>query len=207
MASSVIHMCVAKRINDTLQVKDTNMLLLGSIAPDISKHVQETKTRSHFYDNNNHIDLKKFLNKYQDELAHPFILGYFIHLYTDYLWEKYFLTEIVSNDLIKLLDGTSIKKDKSLYKQLLYSDYTNLDVTLLDEYNLNLSLFYNEAVIPDVDMEEIPVAKLSKLLDYTSIVIENNKKENAHLFDLNNIKVFIETSAQLILSEIKQILD
>ena len=29
MASSVIHMCVAKKINETLKIKDENMLLLG----------------------------------------------------------------------------------------------------------------------------------------------------------------------------------
>ena len=47
MASSVIHMCVAKRINEKLKMNQ-NMILLGSIAPDISKHLGETKTKPEF---------------------------------------------------------------------------------------------------------------------------------------------------------------
>ena len=42
MASAIIHLCVAKEINKYLKM-DENYLLLGSIAPDISKQIGETK--------------------------------------------------------------------------------------------------------------------------------------------------------------------
>lgn len=134
MASSVIHMCVAKKINETLKIKDENMLLLGSIAPDISKHLGESKTRSHFFDDNENVDMNRFLEKYKNKLNHPFMLGYYIHLYTDYLWEKYFLSDIVQNNAIKLLNGETVPQNKETYKKLIYSDYTNLNIILLDEY-------------------------------------------------------------------------
>lgn len=205
MASSVIHMCVAKKINETLKIKDENMLLLGSIAPDISKHLGESKTRSHFFDDNENVDMNRFLEKYKNKLNHPFMLGYYIHLYTDYLWEKYFVSDIVQNNAIKLLNGETVPQNEETYKKLIYSDYTNLNVILLDEYQLDLSLFYNEAIVPDVEMDEIPVDRLYKLLDYTGVIIANTKKEKAYAFSLENIKPFIETSSHLILAEILEL--
>lgn len=205
MASSVIHMCVAKKINETLKIKDENMLLLGSIAPDISKHLGESKTRSHFFDDNENVDMNRFLEKYKKKLNHPFMLGYYIHLYTDYLWEKYFLSDIVQNGAIKLLNGEKVPENQETYKQLIYSDYTNLNIILLDEYQLDLSLFYNEAIVPNIEMDEIPVDRLYKLLDYTGVIIANTKKEKAYTFSLENIKPFIETSSHLILAKILEL--
>ena len=48
MASAVIHMAVASEINKVLK-RDYDKLIIGSIAPDISKIVGEDKLRSHFY--------------------------------------------------------------------------------------------------------------------------------------------------------------
>ena len=49
MASAVIHLCVAKEVNKYLKM-DENMLLLGSIAPDLAKQINQTKEISHFLD-------------------------------------------------------------------------------------------------------------------------------------------------------------
>ena len=43
MASAIIHICVAKEINKTLQLPEKE-LFLGSIAPDISKQVGQTRS-------------------------------------------------------------------------------------------------------------------------------------------------------------------
>ncbi len=204
MASSVIHMCVAKKINEKLNLP-LNMILLGSIAPDISKHVGETKTRSHFLTDGKTEDIERFLEKYKNQLSHPFMMGYFIHLYTDFLWNKYFISEIVENNTITLLNGDKIPANHELYKKLIYNDYTNLNIQLLDEYNLDLSLFYEEAVLPDLTMEEIPVERLSLLIDYTGVIIENTKKSKEYTFNLEQIRSFIETSSNLIYLKIKEL--
>ena len=54
-------------------------------------------------------------------------------------------------------------------------------------------------------MEEIPVDKLYKLLDYTGVIIANTKQEKAYTFTLENIKPFIETSTYLILAKINEL--
>ena len=206
MASSVIHMCVAKVINSKLNY-DQNMLLLGSIAPDISKHIGETKVNSHFLTDGNNIDIDRFLNKYKAQLTNPFIMGYFIHLYTDLLWDKYFISEIVQKGSIKLLNGDVVENNPEIYKKLIYNDYTNLNVVLLDEYNLDLSLFYEEMTIPDVYMDEIPIDELSKIVEQTGIIIQNTKVSKAYTFRLDDIKPFIDISVSLIYSKILEILD
>lgn len=204
MASSVIHMCVAKEINKVLNYPE-NELLLGSIAPDISKHIGETKIKSHFLNDDETINIDKFLNKYKDSIHEPFIMGYFIHLYTDLLWNKYFISEIVENESINLLNGEKIDKDPQIYKKLIYNDYTNLNIKLIDEYNLDLSLFYNEVKIPDIRMDEIPVEKLHLLVDHAGIIIQNTKENKAYTFNIENIKTFIDLSVELIISVINEL--
>lgn len=202
MASSVIHMCIAKRINETLKLKNENLLLLGSIAPDISKHIGEDKTKSHFLTDNKSVDIQRFLEKYREKLHDAFLLGYFIHLYTDLLWDKYFISEIVENGTIQLLDGTKIDNTPETYQKMIYNDYTNLNILLIDYYHLDLSLFYNETIVPDIKMDEIPVESLSKLVDHTGVIIANTKKRKSYTFRLENIIPFIEISSDLILAEI-----
>lgn len=81
MASSIIHMAVANEINKHLKRKQKD-ILIGSIAPDISKQIGEDKKISHFLtDNANIPDLNKFLCQYKNNLDDDFVLGYYIHLY------------------------------------------------------------------------------------------------------------------------------
>ena len=204
MASSVIHMCIAKEINKKLKM-DQNEILLGTIAPDISKHLGKTKVESHFLSNGHDIDIDAFLNKYGKNLNEPFLMGYFIHLYADLLWDKYFVSEIVEKNCIKLLDGTKVEKTPELYKKLIYNDYTNLNIKLIDEYNLDLSLFYEEFRIPNVDMSEIPIDKLLIIIEQAGFIIQNTKEQKAYVFELENIIKFIEIATNLIYSKICEI--
>ncbi len=202
MASVVIHMCVASEINKKIKVCNYEEFLLGSIAPDISKIVGANRNLSHFISNTNFPDIQKFLEKYGDKLDNDFMLGYFVHLYTDYLWYKYFVTDINYKGLITLKDGSIIDYDKELFQKYLYNDYTNLNVRLLDEYNLDLSLFYNPLVKPNVQMDEIPIDRLQELLDDASVIIENSKNNKEYLFDISNVKKFIEACTHLLCDEL-----
>ena len=109
MASSLIHIAVTNELNKKLN-KNKEKLFIGTIAPDISKLVGENKMRSHFLDQNDSIpNLEKFLDKYKENLNDDFVLGYYIHLYTDFLWFKYFISEVYDKDIIRKLDGTEVK--------------------------------------------------------------------------------------------------
>lgn len=205
MASALIHIAVAKEINKELHMNEKE-LFLGTIAPDISKQIGESKVKSHFLPNEN-TDLpnfEKFLNKYKDNLNIPFIMGYYIHLFTDYLWFKYFMPEITNcNDYIKLLNGHKINCSEEEITTIIYNDYSNLNILLIEEYNLALSLFYADINIPNIKFDEVPLDKLQIIVDKMGTIIENSKNGYTYSFNIDNVKQFIELCTKIISTDIK----
>lgn len=204
MPSAIIHIAVANEINKKIK-KDESKLLIGSIAPDMAKIIGETKLKSHFQkENTTTPDLSKFLDKYQDKLNDSFILGYYIHLYTDYLWFKYFIPEVFDYDssMIKKLNGEVVKCNGEMQKLYIYNDYTNLNRQVIDEYNLDFKIFYNDLPKFEYGVDEIPMDKLSLLLDKMSLIVSSSNEHKNFIFDIKNIKKFIETSTKIILSDI-----
>ena len=206
MASAIIHIAVANEINKEINY-DESKLFIGSIAPDIAKHIGEAKIKSHFQEQDDGIpNLDKFLDKYKNKIKDPFILGYYIHLYTDYLWFKYFIPEVFDSDtsIIKKLNGEEVKCNGGMLKQYIYNDYTNLNRQVIDEYNLNLKIFYNELPIFENIIDEIPMEKMDLLIGQMGLIITKSNEYKNFVFDITNIKKFIETSTQIILADIKE---
>lgn len=205
MASAIIHICVAKEINKILKM-DEKELYLGTISPDISKQIGESKNKSHFLNNkeNDVPDIYTFLNKYKDTLNKPFNMGYFIHLYTDKIWFAEFMKNKYYNNCIKLIDGSIVNISEAEKINIIYNDYTNLNVYLLDEYNLDLSLFYEEMKIPDTNIDEIPIDKLPILIDKMGLIVMNSTKDKAYVFDESTINEFINYCANKILRKIEE---
>lgn len=209
MASSIIHMAVANEINRVIK-RDNDRLLIGSIAPDIWKNIGESKVKSHFLDDESTSipNIDKFLSKYKNNLDDDFVLGYFIHLYTDYLWFKYFLPEIYNrdNNMITKIDGTIVKCKEDMLNEYIYNDYTNLNIRLLEEYNMDLSIFFND--IPHLDniIDEIPMDNISIIVDKVGIIIQNTKEQKELIFDIKNIKTFVNLSVELILAKLKELI-
>ena len=191
MASAVIHMCVAKKVNQYLKM-DERIIILGSIAPDISKLVKETKFRSHFLKEDkedSEIDIKAFLNLYKEELDKPFEMGYFIHLLTDRYWFRDYVYKYINGYL----------KDKQLpfktyteIKDSIYSDYSRINVPLIDYYNLDLDLFFNGFSYPQSKIKEIPMEKLEIFVDSMGILIKNSVYKKPEIMSLDQIIKFIE---------------
>ena len=75
---------------------------------------------------------------------------------------------------------------------MLYNDYTNLNKQLIEEYNLNLDIFYNEFIIPDTTITEIPIHKLNLLIENASIIIQNITPKKEYIIDITTIKSFID---------------
>ena len=205
MASAIIHLCVAKKVNSVLKM-DEKELYLGSIAPDISKQIGETKERSHFlaHKEEDVPDIYAFLNKYKETLNKPFNMGYFIHLYTDKIWFAEFIKSKLYENCVKLIDGSIVKVSEKEIMNIIYNDYTNLNVYLLDQYDLDLSLFYEDFVIPNTNIDEIPVEKLSILIDKMSLIIMNGTEKKAYMFDACTIDDFIDYCTNKILRKIDE---
>lgn len=205
MASSMIHIAVANEINKVLK-RDSSLVFIGTIAPDISKLVGKTKKRSHFLTDNTDIpNMELFLKKYKDKMNDDFVLGYYIHLYTDYLWFKYFTPEIYHDNLIKKLDGEVVKCNGHMLTMYIYNDYTNLNVSLIDKYNLDLKIFYNE--IPPINniIDEIPMDKINIIVDKVGEIIENSKSKKTMTINMEKVESFIKLSVELILAELNRL--
>ena len=199
MASVIIHLAIAKKVKEKLKLKENKDYYLGAIAPDISKQIGEDKEQSHFLINTkkNIPNLSLFIKRYPFFSNNPFQLGYFIHLFTDKLWYEEFLPQYRRNDFIKLQDGTSINVDKDGLQDIIYSDYSNLNIQIIDEYHLDLSLFYEEFTLPKTTFLEIPIEKLDILLNKTGIIIENSKEEKKYTFHFRLFQIFFYLCAVL----------
>ena len=206
MASSIIHMAVASEINKELN-RDYKSILIGSIAPDISKQIGENKTKSHFIRNEQNIpELNDFLYRYKSDLEDDFVLGYYIHLYTDYLWFKYFLPNFVNEDKNYIYDINTREKRKVNKEDMLkyiYNDYTNINVDVIENYNLDLSIFYEQSPSFKYIIKEIPMDKIQIIIDKASIIIKNSVKNGPYIFDFDEIKSFIEFAKETILNDLK----
>ena len=145
-----------------------------------------------------------YISFYQN-LNDDFVLGYYIHLFTDYLWFKYFIPEICENNLIKKLDGTIINCKGNMAIMYIYNDYTNININIIDEYDLDLKIFYNDIPLIDNIIEEIPMDKLSLIINKVGEIIKNSTEKKEMVFNMENINSFISLSVKLILSDLKSI--
>lgn len=204
MASAIIHLAVAKELKKYLNISDEKDYYLGAIAPDISKQIGQNRDISHFITNQkDNPNINLFISRYPNFKYNSFSLGYFIHLYTDKLWFNGFLNKIVTNNTIKLLDGTSINVTDEEISKMIYSDYTNINSKVIEEYDMNLSLFYEDFKMPKTLITEIPIEKLDILIDKMGIIIENSKEEKVYTFDIDQVKDFIDKSVK----EIQKVLE
>ena len=206
MASILIHLAIAKELENKLNIDNKKEYYLGSIAPDISKQIGQDRNISHFSSNmkNGIPNIDLFVKRYPTFKYNSFNLGYFIHLYADKLWEQDVISKIVSENSIKLLDGTIINTNEKEALELIYSDYTNLNSQIIDEYDMDLSLFYEEFEKPNTPISEIPIDKLDILINKMGIIIENSKQDKAYTFDLYVIKEYINECFKEILEELKK---
>ena len=206
MASAVIHLAVAKELEKNLNIKYKKDYYLGSIAPDLAKQIGETKDKSHFIINSlqDIPNINLFVNKYKKFKKNDFELGYFIHLYTDKLWYEDFIPNIESNNSIKLLDGTIMQTTPDQITHMIYSDYTNINIDLIENHNLDLSLFYEEFKKPKTKIDEIPIDKLNILINKMGIIIENSKRERTYTFDTYIVEKFINNAIIKIKEELKK---
>ncbi len=194
MASAVIHLCVATLVSQKTNKRSLE-LLIGSIAPDIAKYIGENKMKTHFQDYNNDLpNLKLFLDKYSNYMNDDFVLGYYIHLYTDYLWYKYFMNKYLNNNY---------KLSKKEFVYYLYNDYTNLNVELIENYNITLDIFYNEIPLINNIIEEIPMNKINIIIDEMGKIIKNSKKNKTNFLKLKEVELFIDLAKEAIYNEVK----
>ena len=203
MASAVIHLCVAKKVNSFLQM-DERLLSLGAIAPDIAKQVGESKNKSHFLDEDEREDTpphyERFIEKYKNELNQPFEMGYLIHLMTDYYWFKDYINEYIND----FTEENRVKNYIAL-KDVIYNDYTRLNQELIDKYMLDLYYFQNEIEYPKSIINEIPMNKLDILINKMALLLQNMDEKKPLMMNVDKILLFIESCGNKIIKDLESL--
>lgn len=204
MASLLIHLAVGKKVNEKLCKKE-EPFLTGCIAPDLAKMVGISRDVSHFKDKDGNYDLKSFINKYKDYINNDYVLGYYVHLYTDYLWYRYFIPEADESNYFTKLNGEKTKcVSENMKKLYMYSDYSKSSLDVINEYKLDLEFFYRNEYYSNSIIEEIPYDKINLLIESTVELLNQKQFKKSFLFDFENIKQFIDVSVDLIISNLKE---
>jgi len=212
MASAVIHMCVAKRVNDKIIKRGIKLewqpFALGSIAPDIAKQVGERKNKSHFLPPNAKEDTKpnlvQFLKKYGHTMYQPFSLGYYVHLVTDEYWFSEFIYLFI-NEYCK-----NRGLEKMLYadlKDIIYNDYTSMNIKLIKRYELDVSLFTDRNInYPTSEIYEVPMDKINIIVEKMGEIIRKSKSGKIELLEMYYIYDFIEDCTNKIIDRLEKML-
>lgn len=204
MASSVIHMAVASEINKVLN-RNYKFILIGSITPDLSKLIGHNRNISHFITDKPDIpNLDSFLSKYKQYLNDDFVLGYYIHLYTDYIWFKYFLTDYIKDKYVYDKNSNKLKLNPDKLLKYIYNDYNSLNIKLIDKYKIDLSILNEEYKIKQI-IKEVPIDKVYLLLNNTKNIINNSKETETYLFNMYSIEKFISFTVQILLNDLKKL--
>ena len=205
MASFLIHMAVAHEVNKYLN-RDYDKILFGSVAPDISKLIGESKEKTHFQTTNNDIpNMERFLSLYGKYLKDDFVMGYYIHLYTDYLWYSEFLKEKYNDEYIRLFNGNVIPYDDDLFLNYTYTDYTSINNKLVDTYKINLDFLYHN--IPKIEniIKEMNIKKLDVLQKRIIEIYESTVVNDTLVFSFDEVKDFIKYVCDKIINNLKRV--
>lgn len=197
-----IHLEVGKRVANNIKFneKDYEFFMLGNILPDINNRyiVENIKKQishkvTHFdYNNKTH---ENFFNIYKEKISEPIVLGYYVHLFTDYIWNNDFYTSIVGTEFEKLDKDTLRELKQSDFRNYnnLYVDnqltINNLDesiekIKIINEVNLNKDdlidtiNYLKGKIFYDTEYSFYSEEYLNNLLEYTIKTITN---------ELNNI--------------------
>lgn len=139
-----MHLLIAKKVSQKINIKNYNSFLIGNIVPDInngylisnvSKIISHRDT--HYYteekyantDKVMYYDMNKFINYNKENIKNPIVLGYITHLLTDLYWndltyEKHGLRD-EQNELIglKLNNGENLIAEGEARRKIKTNDF------------------------------------------------------------------------------------
>lgn len=177
MPSWKVHIEIAKRVNSKLNFKgkDLEEFMFGNILADINNGfiVEDVSVLySHkytHYEDNGGITYINFFNQYKKKIKEPTILGYYIHLYTDYIWNNDYYTKV--EKIVKMHNKTSeeLKKIKHNDFKLYNCKYSINDIHITSINNIvNKSRLISNISINNLDVEKtLEFLKKDNRLNYS----------------------------------------
>lgn len=159
MPTHKIHLAIAKKISDKLNV-DTDSVMLGSVLPDICK--EKNHQLSHFQFGEKDLEglanPDKFLSKYKDKLDNPIMIGYLIHILTDKFYNEYIFKNFYIYDENDNGIGIYLKGKKKILDANARKNLKHRELYIYDKWLLNhnyVSKFNNfDCIKKVIDIDE-----------------------------------------------------
>ncbi|WP_144513115.1 zinc dependent phospholipase C family protein [Bacillus sp. FJAT-22090] len=200
MGSRIMHLIIANRIAEGLQMEERTSFLLGGIAPD----AVSPKDLSHFFQGEvenytRSIDYKGFLHKYKLQAESHYILGYFTHLVADDIWLKGFYLPWLKNRM---------EANAEIFN-LYHNDFRLLNGKLLDHYAFTDDLLKMLKIHPPIpDLQEVKSKEVEEFIHHVLADMKDNNEigdEKLNVFSFNQIVGYIETSVEQGILNIKHL--
>lgn len=191
MGSRLMHLIIANKVANSLEIRNKTEFLLGGIAADATSD----KETSHFYVGNHEdftrrIDYEKFINKYEDIRERDYILGYYSHLIADEYWLSGFYLPWLKN---------RIEVNPEIL-HMYHKDFQQLNGKLIERYGSKDELI--NCLSQSANLIEIDEVLSENVLKLATYVIEdmNYKKDTIQtplkVFTFEQIIGYIETSVK-----------
>ena len=203
-----VHMAIAKKVNDRINM-DQDSILLGSIMPDIC--AEKRHNVSHYQNGLPGIeglaDADKFVKKHKKQLKNPIMMGYLIHLLTDrfynaFAYNNYYIFDENGKEIGLHLKSGDKYLPASVIKDCKHTDFYLYDRWLLTHgyvpkfngfecldnvIDIDVATFNKDMlkqIIIDSNKELDNLSLLSKIPKPGNKYIFTNKKELDHQFNL-----------------------
>lgn len=228
MPSWITHLVTANKLLNRIEIKDKNSFLFGNVMPDILNNyiVKDTNVHrqyksTHFTDEIMINGIKyefpnpdKFLEEYKEKMNNPVIYGFYVHLLTDYFWNKISYTNHFKehNGLVEIqfVDGTiqdfefddaiRIKqKDFAMFTDFLKNNNIIERINYSDDL-VHLSNEITELPLTKADIEKT-LTEVDKFLYGEEILVESNYK----LFTQDKLNDYLEESVDYIIERLNAI--
>lgn len=227
MPSWFTHLATATELMKKLDVDDKNAFLIGSLMPDAERYVvKDFSIRvpycdSHFSSYQDVCgtqeilpDVDKFLYYYKNKLNNPAVLGYLVHLLTDFYWNNLTYARYTLRDEnkgfigIRLNDGTKINCERFERSKTKFVDFAIFEESFIKSGNYILPHFNDGLIKKTSVIKEVPYNSedIKKMITFC----ENKSKKYEDfgvykLFTEDEIEKDYKNSIEFILNFLKQI--
>ncbi len=228
MPGYIMHMSEANLIIDRL-CPDADedwkvQFMAGNLLPDTKK--KRAKVTSHFWNPDTledmaiAPDLDLFLERYEDQLKNPVVLGYYAHLFLDERFVHDYWLDMVAfyddagvpqtkkENITKAeikKNGLRIDRDTFFSGEYYYGDYSKLNNFFVEEYDVDLEKNYWE--IPDCPIGEVNKEDLAVVLKELRWIMgrcDRSKEDDIRVFSKERLCQFLERTAETFAQEIRE---
>ncbi len=232
MPTWAIHLATAKKISKKINI-DKNIFTFGNILPDIPNEYvvkgithHASHARTHFETDvlvvqhiEKRYDLRNFAEKNKSKFSNPLMLGYYVHLLTDYFWNDKTYGEHGIYDEEKnrigliLNNGERILCSKEKARQIKTQDFKIFSKYIYDHHLADKPEYQEEIkeYLKEIDWITLEESDIEKTIEYISDrytgkaqVLEDGESAEYKIYSEKEMLELMDASVIFILKMIRK---